>query len=84
MNSTIIRTTLIFLGALFAPLALGQLDPFHKDDAGKGAPAAAKAPLDPVAGGGGGERGRSRIGGERGGEAPAPPRGPASSRNWVA
>jgi small-conductance mechanosensitive channel len=48
--SAIVHAALIFLGALFAPLALGQLAPsFPKDDAGKDARAAAKAPLDPVA-----------------------------------
>ena len=47
--SAIVHAALILLGALFAPLALGQLDPFPKDDAGKGAKAAAQAPLDPVA-----------------------------------
>src|SRR6185369_4340182 len=48
--SAIVHAALIFLGALLAPLALGQLAPsFPKDDAGKDARAAAKAPLDPVA-----------------------------------
>ncbi len=48
--STIVRTALIVLGALSAQLALGQLAPsLPKDDAGKDAQAAAKAPLDPVA-----------------------------------
>ena len=49
ITSAVVHTALILLGALFAPLALGQLDPFPKDDAGKGAKAAAQAPLDPVA-----------------------------------
>src|SRR6478672_3719557 len=49
ITSAVVHTALILLGALLAPLALGQLDPFPKDDAGKGAKAAAQAPLDPVA-----------------------------------
>ena len=40
LTGAIVHTALIFLGALFAPLALGQLDPFPKDDAEKGAKAA--------------------------------------------
>src|SRR6188508_1997184 len=49
INRAIVHAALICLGALFAPLALGQLDPFPKDDAEKGAKAAPQAPLDPVA-----------------------------------
>jgi len=50
ITSAIVHTALIFLGALFAPLALGQLAPsLPKVDPGKDARAAAKAPLDPVA-----------------------------------
>src|SRR4026207_928518 len=77
--SAIVHTALIFLGALFAPFALAQLDPFPKDDAGKGAKATTQAPLDPVATRARVEQELGRLRGEQerapSGTAPPPPPG---------